>query len=60
MVDLSEKLDQLKRYTHQLRGEWLEFAERRPRLVRSLLVGFGIIVAVTIIPTVWYVNDLQK
>ena len=60
MVDFSDKLDQLKRYTHQLRAEWLEFAERRPRLVRSLLVGFGIIVAVTIIPTAWYVIDLQK
>ena len=45
---------------HQLWAEWLEFAERRPRLVRSLLVGLGIFAAVTIIPTTWYVINLQK
>src|SRR5712664_2826026 len=45
---------------HELRDEWLELAERRPRLVRSLLVGFGIIATLTIIPTAWYVIDLQQ
>ena len=52
MVDFSDQLDQLKRRIHELWAEWLEFAERRPRLVRSLLIGFGIVAAVTIIPTV--------
>src|SRR5260370_1355182 len=59
-MDFSEQLDQLKQRIHQLWADWLALAERRPRLVRSLLIGFGIVAAVTIIPTVWYVINLQR
>ena len=34
---------------HQLRDEWRELSDRRPRLVRSLLIGFAVIVALFLI-----------
>jgi len=45
---------------HQLRKQCLELAEHRPRLVWSLLIGFAMIVALSIIGPVWYLIDLQK
>jgi hypothetical protein len=55
----SRRIDQLKRRIDQMRVEYLELAGRHPRLVRSLLAGFGIIAALSIIGPVWYFIDLQ-
>ena len=45
---------------HQLRDGWIDLVERRPRLVRSLLIGFAIMVALSIVGPGWYLLDLQK
>lgn len=60
VVSVSGRLEQLKRRIHQLRCEWLDVAACRPRLARSLLIGCGIVAALSIVGPVWYVIDLQK
>jgi penicillin-binding protein 1A len=60
VVDLQSLLDQLKRRIHQVRDQYLELAAERPRLMRSLLIGCGIAIALSIIGPVWYFIDLQN
>jgi membrane peptidoglycan carboxypeptidase len=60
VVDITARMHQLKGRIHRLQLEWLELARVRPRLVRSLLVAVGIVVALSVIGPVWYLIDLQK
>jgi penicillin-binding protein 1A len=64
VADITARIHQLKGRLEgrieKLWSEWRELGERRPGLVRSVLIGCGIVAALSIVAPVWYFSDLQK